>query len=69
MIWLMFAGLVYLLALYGTLFLVQASNNGEPVLALFVALVTAILWVTSMYLIFRGLVEIGVFDVLKVPAR
>lgn len=66
MSWLLLAALVYMVALYGALFMVQAQTEGMSVLALIVAAATSGLWVAAMYLIFRGLVEVGVFDALMV---
>jgi hypothetical protein len=61
---LLLAGLVYMATLFGVLLLVQAWTEDRTVRALLIAAATSALWVWAMYLLFRGLVEVGVFDML-----
>lgn len=64
MIFLLLAGLVYMVTLFGALFMVQAWTEERTVWALLIAAATSALWVWAMYLLFLGLVEVGVFDML-----
>lgn len=64
MTFLLLAGLVYMATLFGVLLLVQAWTEDRTVRALLIAAATSALWVWAMYLLFRGLVEVGVFDML-----
>ena len=64
MTFLLLAGLIYMATLFGALLMVQAWSEDRTVWALSIAAATSALWVWAMYLLFRGLVEVGVFDML-----
>lgn len=61
MLWLICAGFVYAFALIGSLIMATADS---PAGMLFAALGSSVLWVAAMYLVFRGLIEVGTFDEL-----
>lgn len=64
MIWLVSAVVVYLLAMFSQFFMVDAQTDGRKIEAVIIGAITAILWVVAMYLLFRGLIWLGMFDEL-----